>query len=130
MDYQAMVDLAFKATKNSYAPYSNFKVGACLLAKSGKTYLGCNIENANYSGGICAERVALVKAVSEGEREFLAIALACVGGNGVCYPCGECRQVLSEFAPNLDVIISKDKQIFDIKKLSELLPCSFSKDDM
>ena len=99
MDGRSLIELAKEAREASYSPYSGFAVGAALLAKSGKVYLGCNIENAAYSATICAERVAFVKAVSGGEREFEAIAI--VGGeesaDEICYPCGTCRQFMSEF---------------------------------
>ena len=95
-----LMQYAVKAREKSYSPYSNFKVGAALLGKSGKVYLGCNIENAAYTPTNCAERTAVFKAVSEGEKEFTAIAI--VGGKGeqlasFCAPCGVCRQVLAEF---------------------------------
>ena len=95
-----LLELAIEARKKSYSPYSNFRVGAALLTKSGKVYGGCNIENAAYTPTNCAERTAIFKAVSEGEREFSAIAI--VGGKGeepadFCAPCGICRQVLAEF---------------------------------
>ena len=94
-----LLELAKEAAKKAYAPYSEFFVGAALLAASGKVYLGCNIENSAYSATICAERVAFSKAISEGEREFVAIAV--VGGKDdtstPCYPCGVCRQFIAEF---------------------------------
>ena len=95
-----LMALAVEARKMSYAPYSGFRVGAALLGKSGKVYKGCNVENAAYTPTNCAERTAVFKAVSEGEREFIAIAI--VGGAGeepaeFCAPCGVCRQVLAEF---------------------------------
>ncbi len=96
MTKEELTAIAVKAGKSAYAPYSNFPVGAALFTKSGKVYTGCNIENGAYGDTMCAERVALFKAVSEGEREFEAIAIA--GGMGrPAYPCGSCRQVLSEF---------------------------------
>ena len=99
MDGKKLIELAVEARKKAYSPYSRFSVGAALLAKSGSVYTGCNIENATFSPTICAERSAFSKAISEGEREFEAIAI--VGGyddcHSVCYPCGVCRQFMSEF---------------------------------
>ena len=99
MDGKKLIETAKAARKNAYSPYSRFSVGAALLTKSGKIYTGCNIENATFSPTVCAERTAFAKAISEGEREFAAIAI--VGGydddRSVCYPCGVCRQFMSEF---------------------------------
>lgn len=121
---------AIEAREFAYAPYSNHKVGAALLGKSGKIYTGCNVENAAYTPTNCAERTSIFKAVSEGEREFSAIAV--VGGLGdqlseVCAPCGVCRQVLSEFCdPDMPVIMGTPDKI-TVSSLSELLPFSFGK---
>ena len=121
---------AEKAMENAYAPYSGFRVGAALLTKSGKVFLGCNIENASFSPTICAERTAVAKAVSEGEREFAALAV--VGGKdgmitGICPPCGVCRQVLSEFCePDLPVYLGKGGGDYETVQLKDLLPLSFS----
>ena len=114
MTDQELMSLAVEARKQSYSPYSSFRVGAALLAKSGKVYLGCNIENAAYTPTNCAERTALFKAVSEGEREFTAIAI--VGGRGetiadFCAPCGVCRQVLAEFCVWYSATPTKSKRI-------------------
>ena len=96
MDYQRLIAQAMKAKESAYVPYSHFRVGAALLTKSGRTFTGCNIENASYSATNCAERTAVFKAVSEGEREFTAIVVN--GDNGdYLPPCGICRQVLAEF---------------------------------
>ena len=128
MTDQELLQLAIDARKNSYSPYSGFKVGAALLGKSGKVYGGCNVENAAYSPTNCAERTAIFKAVSEGEREFLKIAV--VGGKEeICDfapPCGVCRQVLSEFCEeDFEIILfnGKEERVY---KLKELLPLSFS----
>ena len=91
-----LVSLAKKELKNSYSPYSGFKVAAALITKNGKVYTGANIENSSYSATVCAERVALFKAISNGERGFEAIAIVCEKGD-FCYPCGVCRQVMMEF---------------------------------
>ncbi len=124
---------AISAREFSYSPYSSFRVGAALLGKSGKVYLGCNVENAAYSVTNCAERTAIFKAVSEGERAFTAIAI--VGGKGetvtgVCAPCGVCRQALAEFCDgNLRVVLgTPDKPI--VYTLSQLLPLSFDKNNL
>ena len=125
---------AFEAMKNSYAPYSNFNVGAALLTKSGKIYTGCNIENAAFGPSVCAERTAIFKAASEGEREFEMLAVC--GGkdgkiSGLCPPCGVCRQVLREFCPDgFPVLIMKSKTLFEKKTLGELLPVSFKPDNI
>lgn len=119
---------------DAYVPYSGFKVGAALLTASGKVYTGCNIENAAYSPSNCAERTAFFKAVSEGEREFAAIAI--VGGlegkiKGYCPPCGVCRQVMSEFCTNdFIIILGKEDDEYKSYTLTELLPVSFSDRDI
>ncbi len=120
---EELVALAKDAMKNSYAPYSKYRVGACILAASGKVYQGCNIENASYGATNCAERTALFKAVSEGEREFTAIAIA--ADKSLPWPCGICRQALSEFAPDLRVIVACGDER-DSLPLSVLLPHDFS----
>ncbi len=118
-----LIEIAAKAKKRAYSPYSNFKVGAALLTSGGKIYTGCNIENAAYGECMCAERVALFKAISEGERDF--VALAVVGGEDICPPCGSCRQALSEFcSPNLPVLLFDGKKAVKFT-LGELLPKSF-----
>ena len=135
-EIQNLILNAFEGRTRSYCPYSGFAVGAALLTSSGEIFRGCNVENSSYGATICAERTAALKAVSEGEREFKAIAI--VGGpkdakelSDYAYPCGVCRQFLSEFAsPDMTVIVAKsidDKKIF---KLSELLPAAFSADSM
>jgi len=133
---QKLAQMAVNAKKLAYSPYSNFKVGAALLAKSGKIYIGCNIESASYTPTVCAERVALYKAVSEGEREFLAIAVAGSLDDtepDYCYPCGVCRQSLREFVPggaDLIVIIAKSATDYQIHTLGELFPHSFGLEDL
>ena len=126
-----LICCAEEARKKAYAPYSNCRVGAALLARSGKIYCGCNIENASYSPTICAERCAFAKAVSEGERAFVAIAV--VGGIGETVqehfpPCGVCRQVMSEFCDKNFVILLGGGGL-ELQKylLSELLPAGFEK---
>ena len=138
MNKSELIRLAFKARENAYTPYSNFKVGAALLAKNGKIYQGCNIENATYSPTNCAERTAFFKAVSEGVREFNTIAI--VGGlettkNGefeYTPPCGVCRQVMMEFCDydNFTVILAKSEQEYKEYKLSEIMPLGFNKNNL
>ena len=128
-----LMKLAVKAREKSYSPYSNFMVGAALLGKSGKVYLGCNIENAAYTPTNCAERTAIFKAVSEGEKEFTAIAI--VGGKGeqlasFCAPCGVCRQVLAEFCDKDFRLILGTPDNFSAYAFSEILPYSFGKTDL
>ena len=106
-DASALADAAKSAMEHAYAPYSGFRVGAALLGRSGKIYTGCNVENASYSVTNCAERTALFKAVSEGERDFDAIAIVSSSGKKTP-PCGVCRQALSEFAPKLAVYLVHD----------------------
>src|SRR5271157_4697941 len=103
--YQRLIKEARKAMKNSYSPYSRFKVGAALLTDGGEIFSGTNVENCSYGLTICAERLAVYKAVSEGEKKFKAIAIV-AGGKSCCYPCGACLQVLSEFVPDMDVILA------------------------
>ena len=134
MNNKELVKLAFDAMQKAYAPYSNYKVGAALLAKSEKVYLGCNVENASYSPTNCAERTAFFKAISEGEREFAKIAI--VGGKegnvtDLFMPCGVCRQVMAEFCDsNFEVIVARSVDDFSVYKLSELLPHGFSKENV
>ena len=133
MTDRELIKLAIEARKMSYSPYSNFRVGAALVGKSGKIYTGCNVENAGYSPTNCAERTAVFKAVSEGEREFTAIAI--VGGKGeeiapMCAPCGVCRQVLAEFCDRDFRIVLGTPDNVQIFTLAELLPLSFGKGDL
>ena len=128
-----LMQYAVKAREKSYSPYSNFKVGAALLGKSGKVYLGCNIENAAYTPTNCAERTAVFKAVSEGEKQFTAIAI--VGGKGeqlasFCAPCGVCRQVLAEFCDKDFRLILGTPDNFSAYTFDEILPYSFGKTDL
>ncbi len=130
MDDRVLLKEASRAREFSYSPYSDFAVGAALLSKSGKVYTGCNVENAAFTPGNCAERTAVFKAVSEGEREFEAIAI--VGGrNGskpeTVYPCGVCRQVLCEFvdAESFRVITGEPEGEMKVMTFNTLLPFSF-----
>jgi probable rRNA maturation factor len=125
-DVVRLFRMALEAADFSYSPYSKFKVGAALLTGSGKIYTGTNVENISYGAGICAERTAVVKAVSEGETDFKAMAVASPGAEAS--PCGICRQVLAEFSPAGDmlVIFGKDEACLKVMKLSQLLPEAFS----
>ena len=136
--YEVLMREAFEAQKMAYIPYSGFQVGAALLAKSGKIYRGCNIENAAYSPTNCAERTAFFKAVSEGEREFEAIAIV---GNAMgvekgegepCAPCGVCRQVMMEFCnpQEFEIILGTDEDKYKVFSLEELLPLGFGKGNL
>ena len=130
MEHKELMRLACEAREKAYAPYSGFAVGAALLTKSGKVYTGCNIENAAYSPTNCAERTAFFKAVSEGEREFVAIAVT--GGKAGeapgagCTPCGVCRQVMAEFCHGDFVILLGNEETLTVHTLGDLLPLSFS----
>ena len=125
-----MVKMALLAKRRAYAPYSGFHVGACLLGASGEYYLGCNIENAAYSPTNCAERTALFKAISEGEKAFSALAIAS-DSDGYTYPCGVCRQVLSEFCTAQMPVICADRDgNYKLTSLGELLPMAFTKEDI
>lgn len=121
---EKLVAVARSTRKNAYAPYSNYPVGAAVLTKSGKVYSGCNVENAAYPSGLCAERVAIFKAVSEGERDL--VALVVVTANGAS-PCGACRQVFSEFAQDDAVIVLASPRGARRKKFSmkQILPDRF-----
>ena len=125
MTDQALIDLAFSMLERSYAPYSHFPVGAALLCADGTVFTGCNVENAAYGSTICAERTALVKAVSEGRRDgFVRIAIA-GRGEEYCWPCGACRQMLYEFAPDITVLCARGDGAFTSLPLGELLPHGF-----
>ena len=124
MDNAQLIKLAQEAAKKAYAPYSGFNVGAALLCKSGNVYTGCNVENSSYGASNCAERTAVFKAVSEGERDFVKIAIVSEKG-GLTFPCGICRQVLSEFMPNGSIVLYSDEQGIKEFALNELLPYAF-----
>ncbi len=131
MDVLELIEEAYEAKKNSYAPYSNFHVGAALLAEDGTVYRGCNIENAAYSPTNCAERTAFFKAVSEGARTFSAIAIT---GDPKAYvaPCGVCRQVMAEFCDlkNFRIVLAKTKTDYQVYTLEELLPKAFTPESL
>lgn len=124
MTDRELLDLAFSMHGFSYVPYSHFPVGAALLCQDGTVYTGCNVENSAYGSTICAERTALVKAVSEGHRSFAAIAIAGQGAD-YCWPCGACRQMLYEFAPHLRVLAARGDGAYMEVTLDRLLPHGF-----
>ena len=132
---EELIEIAVDMTKMSYSPYSHFRVGAALLAKNGQIYTGCNIENAGYTPSNCAERTAFFKAVSEGVKEFRAIAV--VGGphgelKQLTAPCGVCRQVMMEFCDpkTFQIIMATDKENYLVMSLEELLPRGFGPRDL
>jgi len=124
VNLKKLVESAHKAKRNSHSPYSKFRVGAALLTQSGKIITGCNIEVSSYSLTLCAERVALFKAISEGYTRFRAIAIA-TDVNEFVPACGACRQVLLDLAGNIDVILSDGKKRTRHVRLKELLPMPF-----
>ncbi len=129
MDNRELVEIAKKTGENAYAPYSNFKVGAALLTKSGNVYKGCNVENSSYGLTICAERAAISNAVSNGEKEFIKMAI--VGGftekqnESLLTPCGACMQIMSEFNPDLELILLNTVGKIITINLKELFPKPF-----
>lgn len=133
---QDLIKRAMKAREYSYSPYSNFSVGAAILVESGNIYTGCNIESVSYTPTICAERVALFKAVSEGEREFKMLAL--IGGpkNGekkteqIVSPCGVCRQMLYEFGRDMKIVMADSVERYEVRTIEELLPYGFGPDNL
>ncbi len=129
MNNKELLLRADEAKNRAYAPYSGFRVGAALLSKSGRVYIGANVENAVYSVSCCAERVALDCAVVSGDREFNAIAITSDSSN-LTTPCGVCRQALYEFSPYMDVVVSNNKLEYEVKKLSKLLPDAFSSKEL
>jgi cytidine deaminase len=124
IDPERLINKAKEAREQAYAPYSNFLVGAAVVGESGRVYTGCNIENSSFGLTICAERVALFKAVSEGENGIKALALA-TDTQTLIWPCGACRQVLSEFNPEMLIVSGNLKGQREEKKLSEIFPEAF-----
>lgn len=125
---QQLIEAAIASSRQAYVPYSQFPVGAALLAADGRIYGGCNVENAAYPSTICAERTALVKAVSEGERDFRAIAVVTRSGGS---PCGSCRQMLYEFSPGMRVLVATlDGEICYEVALLDLLPRGFGPNEL
>ena len=132
MEVQKLIEEAMHAKEFAYAPYSNFRVGAALLTKSGKIYKGCNIENVAFTPTNCAERTAFFKAVSEGEKEFSAIAINGDSVEKYLYPCGVCRQVMTEFCDpdTFQIILAKNATDYKIFLLKELIPGAFTDMDL
>ena len=124
MNDRELLRIAKEASLNAYVPYSGFPVGAALECSDGTVYTGCNVENAAYGDTICAERTAVVKAVSEGQRSFARIAIYGEGQN-YCMPCGSCRQVLAEFSPEMEVLCAKAGGSYVSYPLTRLLPYTF-----
>lgn len=129
MDYKYLAESAIKAKKNALPLYSNFYVGAAVLTSDNKVYSGCNVESSSYSLTICAERNAIFKAISEGEREFKAIAIAADTEDYIS-PCGACRQVISDLCGDIDIIMVNTVGDYIVKKTSELLPLAFGNKDL
>lgn len=121
-----LVESARKALKHAYSPYSHFSVGAAIMTKEGKIFTGCNIENVSYSLAMCAERIALFKAISEGHRSFDSLAISS-SGSKAAFPCGACRQVLMEFNPDLKIFLDRTDSNY---LLSDLQPNAFTRDQM
>ena len=129
MDNKELLKIAEKAKENAYVPYSKFHVGAALLTKSGKVFTGCNVECASYGGTNCAERTAIFKAVSEGEREFEKIAITS-DNIGETYPCGICRQVILEFGRDIKVVLGESEGEYREMSIQELIPYGFTGADL
>ncbi len=124
MNYKTLAKKAVAARKHSHSPYSGFRVGAALLTKSGKVYTGCNVEISSFALTLCAERTALFKAISEGERHFRAIAVA-TDEDGFTSPCGACRQVIMDLAGDIDFVMADKAGQVRVLKMSELFPYPF-----
>lgn len=129
MPYAEIIKAAAEAREKAYAPYSHFKVGAALLTKDGKIYTGCNVENASYSHTVCAERVALFKAVCAGAKSFQAIAIV-TELDDPASPCGACRQVLAEFSGDIQIIMANTKGKIIVSNIKELLPLAFNRNNL
>lgn len=128
MDNLILIEKAIEARKNAYAPYSKHRVGAVVVTKSGKIFTGCNIENCVFLGE-CAERVAIYKALSEGEKNIVKLVVV-TGNKELSPPCGVCRQIMREFNPNLEIVVSSPEKKFKIVHLKDLLPESFGPDSL
>ncbi len=124
-DIDTLIREAERARRKAIAPFSRFEVGAALLVAGGRIYHGCNIENPSLMLSLCAEKAALIKALTEGEKEFKALAVVS-GDGGYCYPCGPCRQLFAEFASDIDIFLASDQGVRKYK-ISELLPFPFHK---
>lgn len=124
-----LIEEAKEARKMAYTPYSNYKVGAALLTKDGKIYRGCNVENASYGLTNCAERTAIFKAVSQGDRDYKAIAIV-LDADEFGAPCGACRQVIREFGTEIDVVMATVSGNYKVLKIKDLVPYSFGPDNL
>ena len=129
MTDRELINIAREASQSAYAPYSKFNVGAALECSAGTVFTGCNIENASLGCSICAARTAAVKAVSSGNRDFVRIAVYAESAS-YCTPCGTCRQFLSEFSPNMEVLCAKSDGRYVSYKLNKMLPFSFSSETL
>lgn len=125
MTDRELVSLAHAMLERAYAPYSNFPVGAALLCRDGQVFTGCNVENAAYGQCLCAERTALVKAVSEGHTQDWDTLAVISRGEDFCWPCGACRQMLYEFQPNLRILVARGDQTYQEVTLDQLMPHGF-----
>ena len=130
MTKQELVSKAKAASQNAYAPYSHFRVGAALECGDGSVYTGCNIENAAYGLAICAERTAMVKAVSEGRRDFVRLGIYCADTEDFGMPCGQCRQFMAEFNLDMEVIIGRPDGETQTYLVRDLLPQAFTPADL
>ncbi len=126
MTNEELLKLAEQASRNSYSPYSHFRVGAALECADGTIFTGCNVENSAYGCSICAERTAMVKAVSEGHRDFVRLAVTSPDSRDYATPCGECRQFMAEFNLDMDVIIGRQDGALMVAKVRELLAYAFN----
>lgn len=129
MTDRELLNMAFAASENAYAPYSGFRVGAALECADGSVFLGCNVENAAFGDTVCAERTAVFKAVSEGRRDFRRIAIA-AASEDYCLPCGSCLQVLREFSEDMEVLAARGDGHYVSYKLNALLPKTSIKGEM
>lgn len=126
MDYQGLIAAAARAREKAYAPYSRYRVGAAVLTEEGQIFTGCNVENIAYGSTICAERTAIVKAISEGYRRFKALAIV-VDSDTLGIPCGACRQVIAEHAPNITIISANLAGDYKIYDFAEIFPVPFTR---
>ncbi len=129
IDYKSLIEKAYNAMQNSHSPYSNFKVGACVLTKNKKTYTGTNIENSSFGATVCAERVAINNAVASGEKDLLCLAIIS-SNNEYVFPCGICRQTMIEFSDTMEVVVAKSLTEYKVLKIKDLLPYYFSAKDI
>ena len=131
MRIEDLISMAADARKNAYVPYSNFRVGAALVMDDGSVYTGCNVENASYGATNCAERTAIFKAVSEGHRKISAICIVGSKEGSFAFPCGICRQVISEFSDeNTKVIVAQNAEKYIVRSVEELIPDAFTPKDL